>query len=115
MHRYFITLVAAGVLTCFGTAVAQEQATEKKEGQVQQRKENQQGRIAKGVQNGSLTPKETQNLERKEGNLNKQIRQDRRANDGKLTKGEKQQINKEQNRLSHQISKDRKNGQRVSK
>ena len=34
--------------------------------EIQQRKENQQDRIANGVANGSLTPHETANLEHKE-------------------------------------------------
>ncbi len=38
--------------------------------EIQQRKENQQDRIANGVANGSLTPHETANLENKEAALN---------------------------------------------
>ena len=41
--------------------------------QIRQRQENQQDRIGEGVENGSLTPKETSQLEHQETRLNKQI------------------------------------------
>jgi hypothetical protein len=46
---------------------------------IQQRKENQQDRIANGVQSGQLTAGETKNLENKEANLNKEERNMGRA------------------------------------
>lgn len=78
--------------------------------EIQQRKENQQDRIANGVKNGSLTPRETANLENKEAKLNKETRTDRKADGGKLTNKEKAQVNRQQNRLSKQIYKDKHNG-----
>jgi hypothetical protein len=46
---------------------------------INQRKENQQDRIANGVKSGELTAGETANLEKKESNLNeKRSRQERR-------------------------------------
>jgi hypothetical protein len=44
------------------------------DGEMQQRKENQQDGIAKGGANGSLTPHETASLEHKEAGLNHEIR-----------------------------------------
>ncbi|HME09380.1 MAG TPA: hypothetical protein VKG25_20140, partial [Bryobacteraceae bacterium] len=76
---------------------------------IAQRKENQQDRIAQGVKSGSLTPRETANLEHKEANLNKEIRTDRRANGGNLTNNEKAQVNRQQNRLSRKIYRDKHN------
>lgn len=73
------------------------------EGEIQQRKENQQKRIAQGVQNGSLTAKETAHLENREAKINRQTRRDRIANGGNLTNKEKAQINREQNRTSKAI------------
>ncbi|MBV9766960.1 MAG: hypothetical protein JOZ48_19110 [Acidobacteriaceae bacterium] len=78
-------------------------------GQVNQRKENQQDRIAQGVQSGQLTAGETANLENKERALNGEIRADRKADGGKLTQAEKQQINRQQNGLSKQIYTDKHN------
>ena len=77
--------------------------------QVNSRKENQQDRIAQGVQSGQLTPGETSNLENKERGLNGEIKADRAADGGKLTGAEKQQINRQQNGLSKQVYKDKHN------
>ena len=76
---------------------------------IAQRKENQQDRIANGVQSGQLTAGETKTLESKEANLNRETRDDRQANGGKLTGQEKQQINTQQNHLSNQIYADKHN------
>jgi hypothetical protein len=80
--------------------------------EIKQRRENQQDRIAQGVDSGQLTAGETANLERKEANLNKEIRNDRRANGGNLTNKETAQINRQQNRLSNQIYNDKHNAAR---
>jgi len=67
------------------------------------RRENQQDRIAEGIEKGTLSPSETARLENKEAKLNKEIRADRKENGGNLTNKEKAQINRQQNRLSKQI------------
>jgi hypothetical protein len=76
---------------------------------IAQRKENQQDRIANGVQSGQLTASETSKLETKEAAINGDTRADRAANGGKLTAAEKQQINKQQNQVSKQIYNDKHN------
>ncbi len=76
---------------------------------IAQRKENQQDRIANGVQSGQLTAGETSKLETKEAAINGETRADRAANGGKLTAAEKQQINRQQNQLSKQIYNDKHN------
>lgn len=70
--------------------------------QIRQRQENQQDRIGEGVENGSLTPKETSQLEHQETRLNKQIRHDR-ATGGGLSPQERRQINHQRNVLSRKI------------
>jgi hypothetical protein len=70
---------------------------------VGQRRENQQDRIAQGIQSGQLTARETAKLENQQKNINHQVAADRAANGGKLTQGEKQQINKEENAASKNI------------
>lgn len=77
--------------------------------QVNDRRENQQDRIAQGVQSGQLTPGETTHLENQERALNGEVRADRKADGGKLTQAERQQINSQQNGLSKQIYKDKHN------
>jgi hypothetical protein len=103
MKNRFLTVIAAG-LALSASAFTQE-------GRVQQRKENQQQRIANGVENGSLTPQETARLEHKEANVNKEIRADRKANGGNLTHNEKRQINRQQNHLSKKIYRQKHDGQ----
>ena len=77
--------------------------------EIGQRKENQQDRIAQGVQSGQLTAGETAKLETKEAAINKETSADRAANGGKLTPGEKAQVHRQQNRLSRQIYRDKRN------
>jgi hypothetical protein len=77
---------------------------------VDDRKENQQDRIANGVKSGALTPHETSKLENKESKINKEVRTDRKANGGNLTNNEKKQINGQQNKVSKDIYKDKHNG-----
>ena len=71
--------------------------------EVDQRRENQQDRIAQGIKSGQLTAGETAKLENQQKGINQQVRADRQANGGKLTQGEKQQVNKEQNAASKNI------------
>jgi len=101
MKNLFLTLATAGLLIgTTGIASADD---------IHARKENQQDRIAQGVKSGSLTPKETANLEKKEAGLNKEIRKDRKANGGNLTNKQKAQVNRQQNRLSRNIYNDKHN------
>jgi hypothetical protein len=101
MKNIFLTFAVTGMMmSAAGVVQAQE---------IQERKENQQDRIANGVANGSLTPHETSNLENKEAALNRETRRDRRQNGGNLTNKEKAQINRQQNRLSKNIYRDKHN------
>jgi hypothetical protein len=76
---------------------------------VGQRKENQQDRIANGMNSGQLTSGETSKLESKEAAINGETKADRAANGGKLTSADKTQINKQQNQVSKQIYQDKHN------
>jgi hypothetical protein len=78
--------------------------------EVGKRAENQQDRIAQGVQSGQLTSGEAAHLEKNEARINQQVRADRKANGGKLTPQERRQINREQNRESRQIARAKHNG-----
>ena len=80
--------------------------------EVGKRAENQQDRIAKGIQSGQLTAGEAANLEHKEAGINREVRNDRAANGGKLTQQERAQVNLQQNRVSRQIYRDKHNGRR---
>jgi hypothetical protein len=76
---------------------------------VAQRKDNQQDRIANGVQSGQLTAGETKNLETKEAGINHEERTMRSEDDGHLTSADKTKLNQQQNHLSNQIYDDKHN------
>jgi hypothetical protein len=102
MKRFIIsslttTLVLAGTL---GAAT------------VNQRRENQQDRIAQGVRSGQLTARETANLEHKEARLNARVRDDREDHNGHLTARERANVNRTENHLSRDIYRDKHNGAR---
>jgi hypothetical protein len=103
--------------TLFATAplfAQQTQPTEKpKEGSVNDRREDQQQRIANGVQSGQLTAGETKRLETREANLNREIKNDRQADGGKLTPQERRQVNRQQNNLSRSIYNDKHNARQA--
>src|SRR6202167_3699628 len=77
--------------------------------QVNGREEAQQQRIANGVKNGSLSPKETANLEKREGHIQNEEKRDMAKNNGHLTKAEQNKINRQQNHVSKSIYKDKHN------
>jgi hypothetical protein len=80
--------------------------------EVGKRAENQQDRIAQGVQSGQLTAGEAAHLENNEAKVNREVQTDRAANGGKLTPQEKARVNQQQNRMSRQIYRDKHNNRR---
>ena len=77
--------------------------------QVNRREGRQQRRIAKGVKNGSLNPKEAANLERREASVQRQEQRDMAKHNGHLTKAEQRQLNRRENRISRSIYRDKHN------
>ena len=75
--------------------------------QVNRREERQQQRIANGVKNGTLTPKQTANLERREANLQNREQADMAKHNGHLTKREQTSLNRRENRISRSIARDK--------
>ena len=78
--------------------------------EVNQREENQQKRIANGINNGTMSPRETANVEKREASVQKQEQNDMAKHNGHLTKVEQRQLNQRQNHISHSIYKDKHNG-----
>jgi hypothetical protein len=70
---------------------------------VDQRRENQQDRIAQGIKSGQLTAGEAAKAENQQKGINQQVAADRKANGGTLTASEKKQVNHEQNAASKNI------------
>jgi lysozyme family protein len=93
MKRTLFTLAVAALIAS-GSAFAQQSqpSTQTQPNQpaptVNDRKQDQQDRIANGVDSGQLTAGETKNLESRESNLNREVRDDRSADGGKLTSAE---------------------------
>ena len=76
--------------------------TEKHES-INERKENQQDRIAQGVKAGTLSPAEAAKLEHQEAAINKEEAAMRAQNNGKLTKADRKLLQKQQNKESKRI------------
>ena len=99
MRGTLLTLILTRTIVA-GAGLAQQT-------EIGQRKENQQDRIAKGVGQGTLSPHETANLERKEAAINRETRRDRARNGGTLTNNQKARVNRQQNRMSRNIYRDK--------
>lgn len=118
MNRRFLTF-ALGAAVAAGMAIAPvsqisaqtnaSNTNQPKEGSVNDRRGDQQQRIANGVQSGQLTAGETKRLEGREANVNSEIHADRSANGGKLTAQERQRVNRQQNNISKSIYTDKHN------
>jgi hypothetical protein len=113
-----LLVLAVGGLMIAGSASAQTSTTSgagpgvvdpghPRVNEVNQREENQQQRIGNGVKNGTLTPQQTSNLERREANVENREKRDMAKNNGHLTKAEQNGINRQQNRISKSIAKDK--------
>ncbi len=114
-----LLVLAVGGLMIAGSASAQTSTTTSGAGpgvvdpghprvnEVNAREENQQQRIGNGVKNGTLTPQQTSNLEKREAHVQNREQKDMAKNNGHLTKAEQNGINRQQNRISKSIAKDK--------
>jgi hypothetical protein len=113
--------LAVGGLMFAGSAAAQTATTTSGAGpgvvdpghprvnEANRREANQQRRIANGIKNGSLSPKETAHLEHREAGVQRQEQRDMAKHNGHLTKAEQRQLNRRENRISRSIYKDKHN------
>lgn len=112
-----LAVLAMGGLMLTGSAIAQNAGPgavdpgHPRVNQVNRREGRQQRRIAQGVKNGSLNPKETANLERREAGVQRQEQRDMAKHNGHLTRAEQRQLNRRQNRISRSIYRDKHNNQ----
>jgi len=119
--RNVLQILAVGGMLFAGSAAAQNATSTSGAGpgvadpghprvnQVNRRETRQQQRIANGVKNGSLSPRETANLERREASVENREKRDMAAHNGHLTKKEQAGINRQQNRISRSIARDKHN------
>ena len=98
------TIIAAALMTSLVAPLAALA-----DGEVEQRIDNQQGRINQGVQNGSLTYGEYHRLDNGLDRIQAQRARDLRRNDGRLTPAEYRRLNREENHLSDRIYFDKHN------
>jgi hypothetical protein len=105
MNLTKLALIATLSLT---TAVLSAQTSQ----EINQRKENQQDRIAQGVKSGQLTAGETSHIEHQESAINHEEKSMRAQDSGHLTKADKSLINKQQNQESRRIYRDKHNGKK---
>jgi len=115
-----LAVIAVGGLMFLGSAAAQQDTTSgagpgkvdpghPRVNQVNRREQNQQKRIANGVQSGQLTSGETRRLERGEQRLQNNERKGMAKDNGHLTKSDQRQLNREANHMSKRIYKDKHN------
>jgi hypothetical protein len=116
-----LVIMAMGGLMVAGSAFAQT-ATSTNAGpgavdpghprvnQVNRRETRQQKRIANGAKSGTLNPKETAHLEKREAALQKTEQADMAKHGGHLTKAEQRNLNHRENRISRSIKRDKTNG-----
>lgn len=113
--RNFILSAVAVIALCVPAASAQQPDTSStatpadKPATIAQRKDNQQDRIAQGIDSGQLTAGETKNLETKETGINQEEHTMRSDDDGHLTAADRSTLNNQQNHLSNQIYNDKHN------
>jgi hypothetical protein len=102
---FILTAVMAGLMlpAAAQTTPATPPAT------INQRKENQQDRIANGIQSGQLTAGETRNLEKKESAINGEERDMRKLDNGHLTAADRATLHQQQNTVSKDIYQDKHN------
>lgn len=75
--------------------------------QINHREQNQQNRIANGIKNDKLTPRQAANLEKGQQRLQNNEKRDMAADGGHLTKADQRQLNRDANRQSKKIYKDK--------
>lgn len=119
MIKPSLLALAVGGLMIVGSAAAQTQNNTSGAGagqvdpghprvnQVNRRETRQQNRIANGVKNGKLTPKQTAHLERGEQRLQNNEKRDMAKDNGHLTKQDQRHLNHEANHMSKRIYKDK--------
>lgn len=87
----------------FAPAALFAQAPNKPDPTINQRKENQQDRIAQGVKSGDLKAGQTARLEHQEAGINKEERGMRAQDNGKLTAQDRKTMTHQQNVESRRI------------
>jgi hypothetical protein len=103
-------VIAAALVVAPVAVVAQSTPTPtpgKNDWNINQRKADQQKRIANGVKDGQLNAKQASHLEHQEAGINKEERGMRAQDNGHLTKQDRKTIHQQQNQESRRIYRDK--------
>lgn len=110
---FFTAVLASALVLAPAAMVAQTTSTTPTPGahdyNINQRKVDQQDRIAQGVKSGQLTAGETGRLEHQEAGINREERGMRAQDNGHLTKQDRQTLHAQQNQESRRIYRDKHN------
>jgi hypothetical protein len=101
-----LSLIGVGILALSSTIAFCQP------GPINQRRENQQDRIAQGVRSARLNARETAHIERREASIGREEHRMRAADGGRLTHGDRIALNHRLNRTSRTIYRDKHNGAR---
>lgn len=93
----------------FAQATASTPPTDPNKPTINERKTDQQDRIAQGVKSGELTAGETAHMETQEAGINKEESGMRAQDNGKLTTQDRKTLTKQQNQESRRIYRDKHN------
>jgi hypothetical protein len=99
----------AAALAFAPVALFAQSTTTKPDPTINQRKVDQQDRIAQGVKSGQLTAGETGRLEHQESGINKEERGMKAQDNGHLTKQDRKTLTHQQNVESRRIYRDKHN------
>ena len=106
------SLIGLAVAATFasGAAMAQDNVPgHPRVNEVNQRLENQQDRIQKGVADGQITGKQAARDEKQDANIARRESADEAKHNGHLTKGEQRRLNRSENHDSRRIHRQRHN------
>jgi hypothetical protein len=106
IFRFSLLSLAAAAAIASGAAMAQDPG-HPRVNEVNQRLENQQDRINKGVADGQINGKQAARDERHDANIARRESIDEAKHGGHLTKAEDRRLNKSENRNSHRIYRQR--------
>ena len=110
----FTSFAMAVLIGSGGTAMAQNAATpdpgHPRVNEVQQRIDNQQSRVDKGISDGQINAKQAARDDAKLAREQNSLNQDQAKNGGHITKAEQKNLNKRLNKGSKQIHRQREQG-----
>jgi hypothetical protein len=107
--KFFTAVIASALFIAPAALIAQTPTPTpgKNDYNINQRKADQQGRIAQGVNSGKLTPHQTSHLEHQEAGINHEEHAMRAQDNGHLTTQDRKTIHAQQNQESRRIYRDK--------